>query len=455
MDPVNPAPAGNPQLTTHLLVSHKKNKNFRPCNVKLKETARRLICCDAAPLIQDFMTVSVGPEPSSRPESRIILRQSMIKLDNKLLPFGYGIRLTLSEPVVEYNFANMEVVTSNSNLHLDVQLDVLEWFSNKVLVTWTTKKLSQEEKLQYSKILKHSTVCKIVGTALPIRIQLDFHAMQLQIGKEPPIEVRNTISFREDFNPSTYLFLAHKEFLRSEDVNFGHIIYILRVNLRSLTQIHFEILDRQLASLNSWLADNCHPPQHNQGRQRQILEERIWQVLNRLKFYIEPFICALVKPYITSGMNQDTLKVCEKLITYFERIEMILEDITNMDLSFLRLISHTCWTEMLCHIMSSDQAFYAEHLDRLLQQEDPEWIEHLSRPYQTTHGYFINLVNGLLPKTKHIAKSSPMDHHFTTKDVYSTRFRIWVDDAKLHFKRTDRFGPVDKVDISRKNVNEV
>src|SRR3990167_9283532 len=38
MDPVNPAPAGNPQLTTHLLVSHKKNKNFHPCKVKLRKT---------------------------------------------------------------------------------------------------------------------------------------------------------------------------------------------------------------------------------------------------------------------------------------------------------------------------------------------------------------------------------------------------------------------------------
>src|SRR3990167_4002930 len=36
MDPVNPAPAGNPQLTTHLLVSHKKNKNFHPSKVSLK-----------------------------------------------------------------------------------------------------------------------------------------------------------------------------------------------------------------------------------------------------------------------------------------------------------------------------------------------------------------------------------------------------------------------------------
>src|SRR3990167_11109153 len=38
MDPVNPAPAGNPQLTTHLLVSHKKNKNFHPCKLKLRKT---------------------------------------------------------------------------------------------------------------------------------------------------------------------------------------------------------------------------------------------------------------------------------------------------------------------------------------------------------------------------------------------------------------------------------
>src|SRR3990167_4337780 len=36
MDSVNPAPAGNPQLTTHLLVSHKKNKNFHPSKVSLK-----------------------------------------------------------------------------------------------------------------------------------------------------------------------------------------------------------------------------------------------------------------------------------------------------------------------------------------------------------------------------------------------------------------------------------
>src|SRR3990167_5675438 len=43
MDPVNPAPAGNPQLTTHLLVSHKKNKNFHPCKVKLIKTASKLI----------------------------------------------------------------------------------------------------------------------------------------------------------------------------------------------------------------------------------------------------------------------------------------------------------------------------------------------------------------------------------------------------------------------------
>src|SRR3990167_378626 len=59
MDPVNPAPAGNPQLTTHLLVSHKKNKNFHPSKVSLKRvnilTKEVPLLCRPVPHIMRFM----------------------------------------------------------------------------------------------------------------------------------------------------------------------------------------------------------------------------------------------------------------------------------------------------------------------------------------------------------------------------------------------------------------
>src|SRR3990167_3201116 len=81
MDPVNPAPAGNPQLTTHLLVSHKKNKNFHPSKVSLKRVK----------VITKQMSLPKGPSPSenflnphvqakmARRRNRIVFSQFLLK----------------------------------------------------------------------------------------------------------------------------------------------------------------------------------------------------------------------------------------------------------------------------------------------------------------------------------------------------------------------------------------
>src|SRR3990167_6501997 len=125
MDPVNPAPAGNPQLTTHLLVSHKKNKNFHPCKVKLrKKKFRRFTFSFSSNKCFQFLTRGAEQALLGPLNQSFTLRGKKLVLEPLEVPFPcptHAIQTLLTRDAVTYKvkFSFADIVAPNLATTLD------------------------------------------------------------------------------------------------------------------------------------------------------------------------------------------------------------------------------------------------------------------------------------------------------------------------------------------------
>jgi len=211
-----------------------------------------------------------------------------------------------------------------------------------------------------------------------------------------------------------------------------------------VTNEHFMILGNQIEGLNSWLIKTHGSLLESRDQGITDIDQQstkeIGLVVNKIIYYVEPFVEILASGYIVSGSHDKCMQVALRIKACYHDLQTLLKEVGNLPivLELLPKVSHTDWADMLAYMFQQDQEFFRVLLDQVLHHQDPNLETYLFRYYNTEYGSIVLLADYLRSQLKHT--SPPHQSHYTTNQVYSRKNKIWVSGSSLLFEELGLVG---------------
>ena|SRR3990167_1364483 len=316
MDPVNPAPAGNPQLTTHLLVSHKKNKNFHPSKVSLKRVKvirKQMQILNPAVPVENYLNPKFITK-RVRCGRTLQLTDVTLKQLSKGGLFSTRLEYTPWNSYLRLQYDG--ILSQTDETGRKVESFINPTFALKLFNYDGTELLTVSEKEVSLQRLQENfrdgffffKFQRLTGPTL-IESEYSWDGLQLKFGDSEMHKAMDTQPMRSLGNSSAF-FDKHYFFSRRSDEKVRNI---LREIVRRKSLDHSE----SLYSLQDETTRLSHYLKYLCDRARAVspvsaeMVSLIRQMVERLVYYIEPMIVAIVEPVVDhpSQFNNSVLAI--------------------------------------------------------------------------------------------------------------------------------------------------
>src|SRR3990167_3244052 len=321
MDPVNPAPAGNPQLTTHLLGSHKKNKNFHPCKVKLKKTLlQRLESAQMPHMFTKHLTV-VSDGKNKRHGFRVVEWCSMSHQFNPWTLGGVAVsvEMTLQSSCLK---VHCEVVGNNG----EVLLETDGTFETPIKLSWLKPIVESK--------------CFEAGVGTRVKITETFYSFKIESNQNPEPWVLGKTDSRLDSHPNENI-LREVELLLGSRMQFYEIFHTSKrmPNTGFATTITW---------IRCWMESAVQAEFASQKSDLIQLDENCGRVLEQYVQMVEP----LLHFWKDLEFKETAVQLVKKIESQFSELKQSMQN-QRVQVSLVHELVWLDWSSILLFLQNS------------------------------------------------------------------------------------------------------
>ena len=451
MDPVNPAPAGNPQLTTHLLVSHKKNKNFHRYKVQLMKVnlqktvrqldAGRLLChleqCDFSQKPTLCYEVSGHRLKLSRFDAQTPDRIRMVQMLLHKKSVCYHLKFTFDG--LQKICVGPKQFTTLSNLKFQLTVfDVMEQELLKLgesslanhenlgnlMHGWTSlleRELKQIKSMEVSSTIKGSS----------LRINEEEACFVPDVADQPLIHP----NLHQDQALSQVNTLL-KKFGSNSHVTLNSCLSQLLLNQTESSFVESQfwtVVRAQIYQSTSQLKSSFSNTTQEEEPVRTHRNSVIRYLHDKLVNQVQPLIKLLVEPVLASDHTLVDADILTCLLDAYNKLTQ--SSYWESDLEHISSVLETDWIRGLGIVFGSNNSVYHTLVRRLLNSASPQEDVWLSTKYRVSSGLYSHMVGCFLKSCSPSASSS---ESVTEKRLVfvSAKYSGWLDHCDLVINRT-------------------